>query len=184
MPRKPLPVALLCGVALVCLLTTGTAHQAHAAAGPIGGVGLSFGTDIKRPGLSLNAWKPLTDSIRLGGEVTAFFPQSDDENPGFSLDTYLFTADIGASFIAVNAAPFWLYVSAGLHGDWAYSLAYLDPDDGKADVKESEFGIGGYGGAGVEYDVGFAGFFAEARIVISSSEFSQLLATSGLRFWF
>ncbi len=145
---------------------------------------MSFGTEIGQPGLHASFYEELGDSPwRVGGQGTFYFPNDERDDTGFDFSSLLVTAEVNVQYTFSSREPAYLYGTAGLHFDFIRTRFDFD-DPTRASFSESDFGIGASLGLGLDIDIGFSGLFVEAAYVASSSDFSQLVAHTGLRFWF
>ncbi|MEM6731001.1 MAG: hypothetical protein AAF658_05570 [Myxococcota bacterium] len=150
----------------------------------LAGAGLSYGADINQAGLNVGYLVELPDtSLRVGGIGTVFFPSDERDETGFDISTTLVTADLVVQWRLLDRDPVYLYLTGGLHLDFARASFTFD-DPNRSAPADNEWGLGVLAGGGADFDLGFSGLFIEAAMVGTSGAFSQLLVHSGLRIWF
>lgn len=148
------------------------------------GGGLSFGTEIGQAGLHFNYYEELGDTPwRVGAQGTFFFPTDERDDTGFDFSNLLTTGSINLQYRFFERDPAFLYATLGAHFDYLRrSFEFDDPE--RSASAQNEFGAGARMGVGIDIDIKFSGLFVEAAWVASSGDFSQIVAHSGLRFWF
>lgn len=140
----------------------------------VAGGGLAIGTEDVFGGIGIQAngyySLPGEQPIRVGGDVTIFFP-------GDNVD--FFTVNLNGHYLFYDEDGLSAYGIAGLN------IATLSVDLGIGEffgvddtVSDTEVGLNI--GGGVEYDVEFGFLFGEIKFVVSNAD--QLVLTGGLRF--
>ncbi|MEO1174204.1 MAG: hypothetical protein AAFX94_19465 [Myxococcota bacterium] len=158
--------------------------SAPALAGSVSGAGLAFGTEIEQAGFNFGYFLELDDSPwRVGGQLTPFFPNTVRDPTGFDTTTFLLSGELNAQRRIIDSDPAYVYLTGGLHLDFARSSFDFDDPD-RENEAESDFGIGVSAGFGVDIDIGFSGIYLETSYVAVTGGFSQLVGVLGMRFWF
>lgn len=150
-----------------------------------------FGDEDIDIGLQVNGYYSVTPEIRVGGDFTYFFPvtfEFSDEFFGTQVeeeDKYTITeVNINGHYLFVNESDLIVYALAGINIA-RFSNEYTYTENGFSESEsfsDSETGLNL--GAGLEYALDFANFYAEAKLSNVGGDLDQFVLGVGLRFKF
>lgn len=134
------------------------------------GVGLAYGSEIEKLGITADAYYGLSDNLRVGGALTYYFPE---DTPFGNINW--FSIDANGHYFFLSEDELNLYGLAGLNlAILSYNYDTID------DESQSEIGLNL--GGGVEYALDFADLFGELKFAGIGGDADQLVLSGGLRF--
>lgn len=125
----------------------------------------AFSTDL---GIRADGYYAITPQIRLGGDITYYFP---DSNFGISLSAW--ELNLNSHYIFQDENELILYGLGGIN------ITRWKIGNGSS-ISDTELGLNL--GGGVEYDLDFADLFGEVKLGGLGSNLSQFTLSAGLRF--
>lgn len=176
-----------CTAFVVALAIMTTALPASADSNLVS-LGLAYGTEIERPGGHLGYYHAFRNEIdaeyttfRFGADVDAFFPRSGDFGDGSSKATWW---DINGNghwlFFEPKDFPLCAYLLLGLNLARISTSFTYDAGVPPREEDSHAWKLGGNFGGGLEYRIGLAAIFLEAKYVVSSAD--QAVGIFGVRF--
>ncbi len=169
--KKLLTVGILV-TGLILLSNTNLYAQGEAGDISVGG-GLGYGTEIESIGIQAGGVYVINEEFRGAVDLIYYFPN--EIGPGY--DYTWFEINANAHYLFVTEDDLIAYALGGLNIA-TLSIDYPNNQFFDGSVSESEIGLNI--GAGLEYDVDFAKFYAELKYALSSAD--QLVISAGLRF--
>lgn len=194
--KNLLTAIIFLGFSVGLTLTTETINAQNAQGDFSLGAGLVFGTGVFEGefgdelnndlGIQVNGYYSVTPEIRIGGDFTYYFPQEFSESgQGFSytMEAGVSEININGHYLFVNEADLVVYALAGINIT-RVSIEERDFDEFFGDesfsASESETGLNL--GAGLEYNLNFANFYAEVKLANLGGDADQFVLGAGLRF--
>lgn len=174
-------------VVLAIALASVQFSQAQTSEGDISiGGGLAFGTGVAPSlfsslnnslGIQLGGYYTITESkLRAGLDFIYYFPDSEG-----GTDFKVWELNANAHYIFLEEEDFFVYGIGGLSITNVEISYQADEFFGfGGDYSESEIGLNL--GVGIEYNLGFANFYGEAKYGNLGGDADQLVISAGLRF--
>lgn len=157
------------------------------------GAGLVYGTGIFEDdgfdlnndlGIQVNGYYSITPEIRIGGDFTFYFPKSQSFENFFDeieVETSVTELNINGHYLFINESDLIVYGLAGIN---ITRFSEKISESGFADEEFSGSETGLNLGAGLEYALDFANFYAEAKLANLGGDAGQFVLGAGLRFKF
>ncbi len=173
---KKLSITVLLFLSFFFFLRSTANAQASFEPGQLGiNAGISYGTDLKEPGIRAGLTYFIAERARIGADITYWVIEDkwvmEEEISSTGLE---FNANLHFLFARGRNLVFYAIGAGGLHYT---SVSGQIPE---LDTSDAEFGIGF--GAGAEFNIGFLSFFAEPKLFFSG--FDQLKLNGGVRLYF
>jgi len=175
-------------ILFVTVLIFGTSSLLHTAQAQVEegeiklGAGLAFGTGVfdgggdldNDIGIRIDGYYAVTPEIRAGADFTFYFPKSVG-----NVDATVWELNFNGNYIFLDEDGLIVYGIGGLN------ITGINIDSESVNgfggsASESEFGLNL--GAGLEYALDFADFFAEAKLGNLGGDANQFALGAGLRF--
>lgn len=170
--KKLLTVGILV-IGLIFLSNTNLYAQGEAGDISIGG-GLGYGTEVESIGIQAGGVYTINEQFRGAADLIYYFPNEDDFGGNFTW----FEVNLNGHYLFTAEEDLTAYALAGLNfASFSYDLPSFQGFGG-GKVSDTEVGLNI--GAGLEYDIDFALFYAELKYALSSAD--QLVISAGLRF--
>ena len=197
--KNLLTALILFGLMFMGSAINSTATAQNAQGDFVAGAGLVYGSgvfgfdDIDNDiGLQVNGYYSLTPEIRIGGDFTYYFPATfEDSGTDFFGDQWeeeekytVTEININGHYLFINEADMIVYALAGINIT-GFKNEYTYSENGFSEsmsVSDSETGLNL--GAGIEYALDFANFYAEAKLANVGGDADQFVLGAGLRFKF
>lgn len=152
-----------------------TVPAAQAVAWDLGG-GLVYGSEIEQFGAQVNAYFPLWEKIRVGGDVTLYASDT-DRFLGQSFETRLAELNVNGHYMFLEDPRFRVYGIGGVN----LSRVRVSGDvPGLGRISETDTEVGLNVGAGAERSMGWGTLYGELKYVVS--DFDQMVIGAGVRF--
>ena len=195
--KNLLTAIIFLGFSVGLTLTTETINAQNLQGDFSIGAGLVFGTGVfdgefgdelnNDLGIQVNGYYSVTPEIRIGGDFTYYFPQDFSESGqdfSYTIEAAVSEININGHYLFVNEADLVVYALAGINIT-RVSIEERDIDeffgiDESFSSSESETGLNL--GAGLEYNLDFANFYAEAKLANLGGDANQFVLGAGLRF--
>jgi opacity protein-like surface antigen len=137
---------------------------------------IDFGGDLNNDiGIRIDGYYTVTPEIRAGADFTFYFPKSEG-----GVDLTVWELNFNGNYIFLDEDGLLVYGIGGLNIT-GINLDFSD-DIGGFNASGSETELGLNIGAGLEYALDFADFFAEAKFGNLGGDADQFALGAGLRF--
>jgi opacity protein-like surface antigen len=179
-------------ILFVTVLIFGTSSLLHTAQAQVEegeiklGAGLAFGSGVgafgnldNDIGIRIDGYYAITTEIRAGADFTFYFPKSEGD-----IDLTVWELNFNGNYIFLDEDGLMVYGIGGLNLTGLTvdvpSQSFNGQTFGGGSESETEFGLNL--GAGLEYALDFADFFAEAKLGNLGGDANQFALGAGLRF--